>query len=282
MTSHSEIVKRFLDIASVPENQGFLVQEQSCLIGLMGYLKSPDQEVALMACEAMMLLASNSDNCEALHAQPGLMKVLGKLSKSDDEKIQKFSKKAYKSLKRYDRSLQDSENNACTQNTPASEASEYSQKKKKRHKSHKRKTHTYKFKVKDLDDEAICSELEQGLIRLRGVISLTLDQKRKRIVICSKLSKEEILPAVTKVVERAGSEIVEKRKKPTGYMDDEEENPFGDEEGVLSRFGNQTLKSRLAAQRKLEEEKERESSKIASVASSVGSAARWGLSFMGY
>ena len=31
--------------------------------------------------------------------------------------IQKFSKKAYKSLKRYDRSLQDSENNACTHKT---------------------------------------------------------------------------------------------------------------------------------------------------------------------
>ena len=276
-SSHNTVVRRLLDLAADEDNQAFIVQEVSCLAGLTNYLTHNDVDIVLMAVEAISLLSSNKDNRKVLCQHPGLMKNVNALVSSEHDGIKHFAKDASRSLSKYaDKEIE----NSNSQNTPASE--QYVSKK-----SYKksRKTNTYKIKVRDLADENICSRIETALIRIRGVISLTLDQNRSRIIVCSKMEKDQIMPSITAAVEEAGSEVVAKRSKnkASGYIDDDEdrEDVFGG--GVLSRFGSQTLQSRLAAQRKKEEEEERRNSKaMASVASAAGSAARWGMSWLGY
>ena len=56
------IVQRLLQLASDPDNQAFIVQEQGCLAGLTSYLDDSDTEVVRMAIEAISLLSSNRSN----------------------------------------------------------------------------------------------------------------------------------------------------------------------------------------------------------------------------
>ena len=51
---------------------------------------------------------------------------------------------------------------------------------------------------------------------------------------------------------------------------------------MLSRFGSQTLQSRLAAQRQKEEKRKLEESNVSRLAQAAGGAARWGMGLFGY
>ena len=282
------IVQRLLQLASDPDNQTFIVQEQGCLAGLTSYLDDSDTEVVRMAIEAISLLSSRRSNRKNLVGHPGLAEKVKKLTTHHNSLIQNFAVTSAKSLKlhkgakttrNYDGNGENS--NTINNNTLGADSNGTKEKKK----SKKRKLKTYKLKVKDLDDDEICSRIEQGIIRVRGVVSLTLDQNKRRVIITSKVSKSEIIPIVTEVIESCGTVVILKKKKksgePSGYCDDEEtEDIFG--EGVLSRFGSQTLQSRLAAQRKKEEKRKLEESNMSRIAQAAGGAARWGLSFLGY
>ena len=50
-------------------------------------------------------------------------------------------------------------------------------KKVRKKKSKKKKLKTYKLKVKDLDNDEICSRVEQGIIRIRGIIFINFRSK---------------------------------------------------------------------------------------------------------
>ena len=74
------IVQRLLQLASDPDNQAFIVQEQGCLAGLTSYLDDSDTEVVRMAIEAISLLSSNRSNRKNLVGHPGLAEKVKKLT----------------------------------------------------------------------------------------------------------------------------------------------------------------------------------------------------------
>ena len=93
------IVQRLLQLASDPDNQTFIVQEQGCLAGLTSYLDDSDTEVVRMAIEAISLLSSNRSNRKNLVGHPGLAEKVKKLTTHHNSVIQNFAVTAAKSLK---------------------------------------------------------------------------------------------------------------------------------------------------------------------------------------
>ena len=286
-TSTNQIVQRLLILASDPDNQLFITKEKGCLTGLTSYLVDDDAEVVKKAVEAISLLSSNKKARRTLAEHEGLVKNLTTLISSTDATIQKFAISASKSLEKYTKSTPsyNNENNNSENINSLNDDSHKKAGKSKKKKSKKKKLKTYKLKVKDLDNDEICSRVEQGIIRIRGIISLTLDQNKRRVIVTSKMQKDEILPIMTEVIESCGTVVILKKKKKveeaSGYCDDEEqEDVFG--EGVLSRFGSQTLQSRLAAQRQKEEKRKLEESNVSRLAQAAGGAARWGMGLFGY
>jgi hypothetical protein len=285
--STNQIVQRLLVLASDPDNIKFIVEQSGCLTGLTSYLVDNDIEVVKKAVETISLLASNKDARKYLAEHEGLVENLTALLSSTDVAVQNFATSAYKSLKRYKKKASkynNAENNSENMNTLNDNYLKQVEKSKKK-KSKKKRLKTYKLKVKDLDDDEICSRIEQGIIRVQGIISLTLDQNKRRVIVTSNKSKEKIIPKITEVIESCGTTVILKKRKrsdeASGYCDDEEtEDIFG--EGVLSKFGSQTLQSRLAAQRQKEEKRKLEESNVSRLAQAAGGAARWGMGLFGY
>ena len=66
-----------------------------------------------------------------------------------------------------------------------------------------------------------------------------------------------------------------------GYLDEEEEDEYMEGRGVVSKFGANSLQSRLAAMRLEEEKKRKEQERAQGYIAKVGSAIGWGASWLG-
>ena len=156
-----------------------------------------------------------------------------------------------------------------------------------------------------MDDECLVSRIEKYVIRVRGIISLTLDQRRSQILVTTKKKKKEIVPSLIAAVGTAGATAVllgkigdgnvnndgardasencqhENEDDDVGYLDSNDY--FGaDSDGILSRFGSKSLQARLAEQRRLAQERTQQQSTAASVAAAAGNAAMSVASWFGY
>lgn len=294
--------------------------------GLVSYLSHEDESVVEVASEAIKLLASGCNNRKMLYAQSGLVSVLTKLTGSHNIRVKANALSAMKYLNKYAKKAQllsqqhahfDSDNQendgptGSDVNLPISTAEEHQkkQKKKKKSKKKRRKPRTFALQVKPgMDDERLVSQIEKNVIRVRGIISLTLDQARSEILVTSKKKKRDIVPLLLEAVRAAGGKATllgqigrsnrdpktEKHAKrdASGDTDDDEEDDTGyldsndyfggDRDGVLSRFGSKSLQARLAEQRRLAQERAKQQSTAASVAAAAGNAALSVASWFGY
>ena len=333
------IASRFRDLARDAETQAHIVKEESCMSGLVSYLTHDDVHVVRVAAEAVALLAAGRNNRKRLYRQPRLVAVLTNLTGSDDDVVKQHALSGLKCLNKYAtkhqqrlaervtggegraRENNDDENAGdATLNVLPSDTSgsvELSKKKKQQHhktKKRKRKPRTFALQVTpSMDDELMVTRIEKYVIRVRGIISLTLDQRRGQILVTTKKKKKEIVPALIAAVGTAGATAVllgqigkvqrnlpssqaavEKNKSKddcggaggnedddAGYLDG---NDYfgGDSEGVLSRFGSKSLQARLAEQRRLAQERAQQQSTAASVAAAAGNAAMSVASWFGY
>lgn len=309
------VVKRLLDLAADPEYQGFIVREQGCLSGLTSYLKHDDLEVLTLATSTVRLLASGRrSHRRALSKQPGLLDSLELLRNHASTTVQENVEAAILDLQSAtgtDESECNDENNSCGRNQTSKSSSEKSKHRRRRRQSSagvdgddahnerkrrkKRKTRTFVISSEDLKvDDSLAARVEAQVLRVRGIISLTLDQRRGQVLICSKKKQADIIPDVLQSIQGAGCDAsflgeVGKRgftndeetgSGGDGYLDDED--IFHTREGVLSRFGSSTLQARLAQQRRKERERRNQQQAGTDVAKMAGQAARWGMSWFGY
>ena len=93
--------KKLLELSSDPENQALIVQEASCMEGIVNYLRSKDEATVTMAAQCVDLLASNPCNRKDLFHQKDLISNIVKLTESECEAIQRFAVSAAQSLNRY-------------------------------------------------------------------------------------------------------------------------------------------------------------------------------------
>ena len=319
--------------------------------GLVSYLAHEDARVARVAAEAVALLAAGRANRKRLYRRPRLVAALTDLTGSADAEAQQHALHGLKCLNKYaakqqqrlaekreaaggggggrgsDGENRDSENAGAAAQGNAALASGASggaaacdgaqvPKKQQQKKKRKRKPRTYALQVTpSMDDETLVSRIEKYVIRVRGIISLTLDQRRGQILVTTKKKKKEIVPALIAAVGTAGAtavllgqigkslpdaSIFEKAGashdsygnngggNENGNEDDEagylDSNDYfgGDREGVLSRFGSKSLQARLAEQRRLAKERAQQQSTAASVAAAAGNAAMSVASWFGY
>lgn len=287
--------------------------------GIVNYLRSKDEATVTMAAQCVDLLASNPCNRKDLFHQKDLISNIVKLTESECEAIQRFALSAAQSLNRYATSTgTNNENSANCDNVAiekpdavekspdagdadacADEEERKNRKNEKKKKKKKRKTRTHVLQVSGMNDEAIISRIENELIRVRGVISLTLDQQRGEVIITSKKKRDAILPKLKAAIESAGAELGVQKAPAAApattistanadadadddgdYLDDDAY--FTSREGVLSQFGSSTLQSRLAAQRRKQEELRNKQDKVSAFASKAGEAARWAGSWLGW
>ena len=67
------VVRQLLTLASDTENQEYIVREDGCVAGLVGYLKNRDEDVVVMAAQALMFLSSNKGCRQDMVNFKGLM-----------------------------------------------------------------------------------------------------------------------------------------------------------------------------------------------------------------
>jgi hypothetical protein len=78
-------------LAADPENQAYIVNERSCMKGLMSFMDSTDSAVLLISLQALNFLSSHPKNQEQLSKEPGLLSKLAQHSDHENADVAKLS-----------------------------------------------------------------------------------------------------------------------------------------------------------------------------------------------
>lgn len=77
------IVQQLKDLAAVPENRHYIVNEHGCLPGLVTFVAHEEEEVRRTALEALEMLAAEPRNVKAMKEEPGMAKALEQIAESE-------------------------------------------------------------------------------------------------------------------------------------------------------------------------------------------------------
>lgn len=328
------IVKRLMELAADPASRSFIVKDGGCLKGLVAYLKHKNLEVHTIAAQTIYLLATSKENHATLCETEGLLANLLYLKKKKT-KSPKAAQICQQTLATLQSHINGGETtstgstlpNESTQQTSESEKDDVSSsvlgsvviqqnnstngltEKTAASTSLQRKFKTHTLKVQGIANSEQRSIVERALIRVKGVVSVTMDKKRGKVTIVTRSAEEmqdALLCAVTGtgltatpyVKTKKRSSIAGERARTKGYLDDSIEQAAAksssgigyldedddDEEndgiGVVSKFGSASLQSRLAAQREREERKREKERRAEGYVSKVGAAIGWGASWL--
>ena len=311
------VVQRFLDLAKDTHTHCHLLSTE-LLSGLVKFLSHEDEQVIEIASECLKLLALEKPNHQVLYAQPTLVSVLTRLTGSTHQTTKRNAISAMRCLNMYaaqedTENIQSSSSSSSSNNNTISSNNKYSSKPAREEKKKKRKrTRTYAFSINGgLEDERLVEDIQSRLVRVEGITSLTIDQNKNQVLISCKQSKKDgtkLTLVVIKQLRKAGAtatllgQVGKKKSKRAaaaaaaaaaampqleeadeqddeeGYVDDTE--VYG--EGILSRFGSNSLQARLADQRRKEIEMANQKSAVTSVAAAAGSAVLAAASWFGY
>jgi armadillo repeat-containing protein 1 len=198
MSDVREVVGSLKILAAEPENRSHIIQDETCLQGVINFLQNPDPKIVFMALEVVQLLADGQENRSQLAKQAELVKSVRKimLDISADPQAKRIASSIYASLQSH---FQPSSSTSSTQaplrdttNTPrGSEAgtggvglSIFSQKVSNSLSS--AKTHIYY--IPSLTNDTARSQIESKLLQIKGVVSFLLDVKTHRATIRSLLA----------------------------------------------------------------------------------------------
>lgn len=287
--STTGIVRQLLTLASDPENQVFIVQEEGCVAGLVGYLRNRDENVVCMATQALQFLTSNRQNREELLKFKSLIPNLSELTTSKNGKIREFSSACLSNLNATQvckspgsRQTSASESSPRSANHSTYDAPSSKIQKKKR----KPRIKTYCLEVDGIEDSFVRAAVERCLISQNGVISVTLDQRRGQAIIGTKPEKRihDLIEALQSIGCSAcpfGSSKQRAHMKK-GQSHDEDEDGYLDEidcfphydlggKGVMTTSGFSSMEARLSNRENNGANNERVIGKLANAVSSVGS-----------
>ena len=302
-----QLSQRFFELSQDIDAQALMTSDSSVMNHLTSLLSNSNTEIIKNATGALKHLSKNEKNLPTLYNQTNMTSMLTTLTGSDDRTIKKHAVSILNRLNKY--ALRENSENAGSssqnqsRNTSQSTKSSSSSRETKTKKS---KSRTYVFEVKngEMEDEDIVHQIEIQCVKVRHIISLTLDEHRGQILVTTTKKKRHIEGPMIEAIRKAGASarlkgqvgkkpkkhvvvreeektVVVEEEDETGYLDDEEY--FGSErQGVLSRFGSTTLQQRLAEQRRKQQEAEQQKSSTAAIAAGVGNSVRAISSWFGY
>ena len=341
------IVKRLAELAADEDSRSLIVKDGGCLAGVVKYLKHKDAVVHTLATQTVKLLASSPEIRAKLCEQKGLVNNLIHVQSLGDPRAQNIATMTLSILKTHinkedtlfptnvesKSALGMSATTAASANTNPSENTAPSEsdntlnqqrssqsiksmaaavKRTKTIIHEKRKVRTTTLKITGMEEDSKRTAIERSLIRLKGVVSVTLDRRRRRAIVVTRSAEDmsQDLIASISTVEGVSATLRKKKRKVKsatekkktndtsggyldsenqsgnaggGYLDDEDdEDIYGP--GVVSKFGAGSLQSQLAAMRLKDEQKKKEKERqekaqgyIAKVSNAIG----WGASWLG-
>lgn len=144
-----------------------------------------------------------------------------------------------------------------------------------------------KIHVEGIEEEYWRKRVETCLIRVPGVVSVTIHQRKEEVVVFAR-GKDDMLQRLLKALERLGVEgtAVDDSAPSSGastaprtpfsavkmpqYLDDEDDSAYWGKGVMTSSTGTSSLEARLAAKRRAQQEKESAQSFLGKIGSGLG------------
>lgn len=304
--ANTMVAQKFFDMSQDEATHDLLVQDPAIMDTVVSLMSSANSDIASLATGAVKNLAKNESILPVLHNQQKMLTTLTTLTGSANTTIKRNALSALKRLNRYGLSANNENAGSTSENQRHTSPSQSKQKKIRGEKKQKKlRTIVFDIGGNGMESESTCQQIEKYLVRVKGLTSLTLDQRKNQVLITTRKKTKKIAPSIVEALQKAGvkasrvREIREKSKArieeeeeedeanetgaagEVGYMNDEEY--FGGErKGVLSRFGSNSLQQRLAEQRRKQQEAEQQKSSTDAIAAGVGNAVRSVSSWFGY
>ncbi|MES1916888.1 MAG: hypothetical protein MHM6MM_008665 [Cercozoa sp. M6MM] len=156
------VVLQLRTLASDPENQEYIVREMGCMSGLVNFLGSDHDEIALPAMQAIHFLASHPGNRDSLANFEGLLDKLQRLTQHSNENVVHFARQTIEKL------------DLSASTTASSKATQ----------SFTRKSLiTLQFRVSNLSTPIQRQVAERVVLQVRGVVSVTVDLLSKKLTV---------------------------------------------------------------------------------------------------
>lgn len=195
--SAKEIVAKLRAMAADPSHRTQLVREAGTIPTLIVSLADSDTDIAFTALEVVYFLSLNVENRPIMAQETALLKSLKQFMMTGTLKQKKVAIAAYTNLQAYANSLPTSVEPVEKENTTNQEESSSSS-----NKSAPRATsllsegttiNTYTVFVTGLSSEQAKHDIEQTLLKIKGVISIYCDPVEYKAVIRATIPVQEII-----------------------------------------------------------------------------------------
>lgn len=284
-----KIARQIMELVSDPEGREYIAGQDGCVEGLVKYLNSVDLQTVVFATKAIEHLTGNKTILPKLCDHPEIMTRIVDLQESDSDLLRKSATKILENFNSHV-NREESSDSSQSQHTSPSENAPQSMKRR-----------TIVLRTPDTTDPEIRGSIQHVLIKVHGVISVTVMKEKDIAVVyahddpnlCSRLSKAldelESLTAdeVRTSVERFKSfknirqgDLVAPRRILPRYMENPEQ-VFNAGDSHVERFGSQTLAQRRAAKRAAEREARQRTRTVARYIGKIAGGIGKGLSSCG-
>jgi len=291
------IVKQLLTLSQDPDNQPFIVQERGCLAGLVQYVLHEDLDVVLMATRALQFLSSHPENKSTMREFLDLVDNLNEARSRSFEhpRVGEFIGGIFANLNltmpenaALDSDYKNDENVSMLGNSQMSMGLAT-----KKHVG-ERKYKTITFYVDDIDVNSVRDDVEMVVIKVPGVVSVTVAPEKRHLKVGSTDDEKEIVRLVVRALAArqfsakpviSSSQRNEIEEEDGDYPEYLEEEDYDDESSEnncrIARQGFSSLEARLEQQQRQEEAKKLEKSSrlISKMSCALSDASSW---LMGY
>jgi len=202
--SAKEIVTKLRAMAADPSHRTQLIKEPGTIPSLIRSLSESDTDISFTALEVVYFLSLNVDNRPIMAQETQLLKALKQFMMTGTLKQKKVAIAAYTNLQAYANSLptgapeatekENTDNAEATSSAPSKPASTTAAAPRATTLLSEGTTiNTYTVFVSGLNTDSAKRELEQALLKVRGVISIYCDTVEYKAVIRATIPVQDII-----------------------------------------------------------------------------------------
>lgn len=317
------MAKQLLTLSQDPDNQPFIVQEKGCLSGLVQYTQHPNTDVVLLSTRALQFLSSHPQNKAAMKDFPELVDLITLALERADEhpRITEFVHGTLGNLGVHvpdsesdedeEREDEDEEktsgdaenagdlrNNATNGNSsggPIGKKGKKGQKGQRKEKKELGAFRTLTLAVTGLGDHDAREEVETLVIKVAGVISVTVNPERGHVFVGTRETGDAIIKSLSQSLASGGhtAKVVVAAGAATGaaadesyengmasddeleYLEEDDYDDEGNEAKIARPDQDSSLQGRLDEQKREAANQEKSSRLINNLSASFSAGISW-------
>ncbi|KAK8804824.1 hypothetical protein WA171_006790 [Blastocystis sp. BT1] len=245
-------VRHILQLAADPDAQESLFAVDGLVDNLLEYLKFNDEDVRLAAARSFRFLSSNPNIKPKLKAMSAVTTTMLDISMNEEGPLRQAAADYLDNVIRYRGKAKNGNINDVISEVDA-KIEEYTTPK------------AYRYEMMGLNDDELRNRLQETIIGITGVLSITFDKPRNLIIVFIRETKDEsrhlvVKKAIANVLEEmSNAEIPTDNDGETDFVDDLMDMDGGKD--ALTMYGFSSIESRLEAKRAEQEKKEKEKKK---------------------